>query len=72
MFTAPAGTGSGSNTLEILFSITSVTTATHAALFDAAAAGNMMMYTPLTSSLGPTVSGDTIRFIVGSTVATFQ
>lgn len=70
-FGAPTN-GSGSNSGVITFDITSVTTATHAGLFDALTVGNLLMYTPLTASIGPTVSGDTIRFPIGNVIATFQ
>lgn len=70
-FGAPSN-GSGSNTIEINFAITSVTTATHAGIFDAAVGGNLLRYTPLTASIGPTVSGNTIRFVVGNVTAVNQ
>lgn len=64
--------GVGASTGAVTFAITTAVTVTHAALFDDPTAGNMLMYTPLTSPLGPTVSGDTIRFVIGAVTATFQ
>ena len=65
-----AGSGAGDNPAAVSFANMPGATVTHAALFDAAAGGNMLMHAPLTSP--KTVpAGDTLTFAAGDVDALF-
>lgn len=65
-----AGSGAADNTAAELFSNMPACTVTHAALFDAASGGNMLMHAPL--SAPKTVgAGDALNFPIGDIDAIF-
>ena len=65
-----AGSGAADNSGAVSFANMPAATVTHAALFDAAAGGNMLLHAPLTSpkTVG---AGDTLTFAVGDVDAVF-
>jgi len=68
-----AGSGAADNSGAVSFANMPDTTATpitHAALFDAATGGNMLMHAPL-SSPKSTNAGDTLTFAIGDVDAVF-
>lgn len=65
-----AGTGAADNPAAVSFANMPGATITHAALFDAATGGNMLMHAPL-SSPKTTTAGDTLTFAAGDVDALF-
>jgi hypothetical protein len=65
-----AGSGAADNSAPVDFTNMPATTVTHAALFDAAVGGNMLLHAALTASK-TTNAGDTLTFAVGDIDAVF-
>lgn len=70
-FTAPATPGVTDNSGVISFTNMPAATVTHAALFDASTAGNMLLHAALTASK-TVAAGDTITFAAGDIDAIFS